>query len=489
VRSLLFKVAAAVVLALALGGAANSTPGSPLLPAQTEQRIPFSAIREHLVAFQRIADRNGGTRAAATPGHDASARYVATRMREAGYSVRLQEFRFPFVFDRSPPLLRTVGSGTWDFRPNRDYATFAYSGAGRVEADVVAVDLLVPSPQPNASTSGCESRDFAGFPRGAVALLQRGTCTFRSKVANAVAAGASGVVVFNEGNPGRRGVFAASLGTPQASVPALAASFEVGETLRRGARDGGTGARVELETNVVAETRRTRNVIAESKTGDARHLVVAGAHLDSVQAGPGINDNASGSAVLLEVAERLARMQPRNRLRFVWWGAEELGLIGSRHYVGRLSPQARTAHALYLNLDMVGSPNYVLFVYDGNGSLPNDADPPSGSAAIEAALAGYLRTRRIPFRETQLDGSSDHAPFSAAGIPVGGLFTGADGQKSQADAATFGGRAGAPYDPCYHRACDTLANVNGTVLTRSANATAHALRIFARSVASIRRQQ
>ena len=347
---------------------------------------------------------------------------------------------------------------------------------------MVAVDLLVPSPRPNASTSGCEAADFAGFPRGAIALLQRGTCFFRTKVANAVAAGASAAVVVNEGNPGRRGLFGATLGTPQASIPALAASFEVGESLRRGARTGATGVEAELRADVVAETRRTRNVIAESRTGDARNLVVAGAHLDSVLVGPGINDNGSGSAVLLEVAERLATTRPNNRLRFVWWAGEELGLLGSRHYVRRLSQNARRDHALYLNLDMVGSPNYVLLVYDGDNS-----PRAPGSAAIERVLSRYLTTRRIPFGESTLGARSDHAPFVTAGIPVGGMFTGADGEKSQAEAATFGGRAGAPYDPCYHRACDTLANVNDTALTRSAEATLHALRTFARDVSRVRR--
>jgi Zn-dependent M28 family amino/carboxypeptidase len=473
---------AAVVLAaaLALVGSAASSTRSPLDAGQAGSRISAASIREHLVAFQRIADRNGGTRAAATPGYDASASYVAARMRKAGYAVRVQQFSFPLVTDRTPPVLRTVGSGAWDFRANRDYATFAYSGAGRVDADVVAVDLLVPSPQPNASTSGCETGDFDGFRRGSIALLQRGACTFREKVANAVAAGASAVVVFNEGNPGRRGVFAASLGTPQATVPALAASFEVGDALRRGSRNGATGARVEIAADVVAETKRTRNVIAESRAGDPANLVVAGAHLDSVPAGPGLNDNGSGSAVLLEVAEHLAEVRPRNRLRFVWWGAEELGLIGSRHYVAQLSPKARRAHALYLNLDMVGSPNYVLFVYDGE-------DGPAGSAAVEQRLAGYLRARRLPFRETELGASSDHAPFAAAGIPIGGLFTGADGRKSEADSAAFGGRGGAPYDPCYHRACDTLANIDNAALSQTASATAHVLRAFARDVSAVRR--
>jgi Zn-dependent M28 family amino/carboxypeptidase len=480
---------AAVVgaLTLAVVGSAASSTGSPLGATQAGQRITAAGVREHLAAFQRIARRNGGTRAAATPGYAASARYVATRMRSAGYAVRMQEFTFPYVFDRSAPSLRALRSPGWDFRPNRDYATLAYSGGGTIEAEVVAVDLLVPSPRANASTSGCEQSDFAGFPRGAVALVQRGTCTFRSKVANAVAAGADAVVVFNEGNAGRTGLFAATLGPPQVRIPALAASFEVGEALRRGARTGLTGARVSLTTDVAVETRRSHNVVAEARTGNAANLVVAGAHLDSVAQGPGLNDNASGSAALLEVAEQLARTRARNRLRFVWWGAEELGLIGSRHYVGTLSSPARQAHALYLNLDMVGSPNYVLFVYDGDGSHGDASATPPGSAAVERALARYFTAQRIPFEQTQLGGSSDHAPFAAAGIPVGGLFTGADGRKSSAQAATFGGRAGEPFDPCYHRACDGLANVDETAVVRNARAAAHALSAFAQDVTAVRR--
>jgi Zn-dependent M28 family amino/carboxypeptidase len=474
---------AALVLAVGSGPATSSS----LDVAQTTPRITAAGIAEHLTAFQRIASRNGGTRAAATPGYDASARYVATRMRRAGYAVRIQDFSFPYVIDRSPPVLRALGSASWEFRANRDYATLSYSGAGTVEARVVAVDLLVPSPRPNASTSGCEAGDFAGFPRGAVALVQRGTCTFRSKVANAVAAGAAAVVVYNEGGPGRTGLFAATLGPPQARIPALAASFEVGDALRRGARNGATGVDVTLTTDVIVETRRSRNIIAESRTGNTGNLVVAGAHLDSVEAGPGMNDNASGSSVLLEVAEQLARTRTRNRLRFAWWGAEELGLIGSRHYVGELSPRARHAHALYLNLDMVGSPNYVLFVYDGDGTLGPAAPP--GSAAIENTFARYFTAQRIPFQQTQLGGSSDHASFAAAGIPVGGLFTGADGRKSEAQAATFGGRAGEPFDPCYHRVCDTRANVSETALVRTARASLHALRVFGQSVAQVRRAQ
>jgi Zn-dependent M28 family amino/carboxypeptidase len=475
----LFAAGGAVSLLLA------AVTGSATAPAASEQRtvvrVTLAGVKAHLAELQRIADRNGGNRGAGTAGYDASARYVAARMRAAGYRVREQVFSFPLVLDRSPPALRALDTA-WNYRPNRDYATLSYSGSGRVEAPVAAVDLLVPSPRANASTSGCEASDFGAFPGGAVALLQRGTCTFRQKAANAIQAGASAIVVFNEGSPGRSDLFRATLGAPPLGIPALAASFEVGNVLRNGVRAGQTGITVTLRTDMVAEQRRTRNVIAESPGGSPARTVVAGAHLDSVHRGPGINDNGSGSAVILEVAEQLAGTPTRNRLRFIWWGAEELGLIGSRHYVSRLSLAERRRIALYLNFDMVGSRNFALFVYDGDGSSTRGGSAPRGSAAIERAFSSHFSAFHVPYRETSIGGGSDHASFAAAGIPTGGLFTGADGRKSPAQAAAFGGRAGVPYDPCYHSSCDTLANVSDTALRRTAEAAAHVLARFAQDV-------
>ena len=251
----------------------------------------------------------------------------------------------------------------------------------------------MPSPRTNTSTSACEATDFAGFPRGAVALVQRGSCFFRVKVENAIAAGARAVVVFNEGG-GQTDLFRGTLGAPQARIPALAASFALGNALRNGVESGPTGVTVALSADNVAERRRTTNVIAESRAGDARNVVAVGAHLDSVAFGPGINDNASGSAVVLEVAERLAKQRTRNRLRFIWWGAEEQGLLGSRHYVGRLSQTARARIALYLNFDMVGSPNFARYVYDGDNSSSGRTPAPPGSAPIERVVRAVLRRSR-----------------------------------------------------------------------------------------------
>jgi Zn-dependent M28 family amino/carboxypeptidase len=471
-----------LVLALLLAGAGAAATAPGPLPAV---RVPLAGIREHLAALQAIADGNGRTRLAGTPGYDASARYVARRLRAAGYRVRLQEFAIELALDRSPPSLRTTGPGGRSYRAGRDVATLRYSGSGRVEAPVVAVDLLVPSARANASTSGCEASDFRGFRRGAIALLQRGTCRFRRKVENAVAAGAAAVVVFNEGSDGRRGLFAGTLGSPQVAVPVLAASFGVGDELRGGVGNGPTGTTAALETDVLAERRTTRNVLAESPSGSPRNVVVVGAHLDSVERGPGINDNGSGSAVVLELAEQLAGRRTRNTVRFAWWGAEELGLLGSSWYVRRLTRAARERIALYLNVDMVGSRNFARFVYDGDGSAsPRRPRPPAGSAAIERVLAGWFATRGLPYSETAV-GASDHLPFRRAGIPVGGLFTGASGRKTPAQAADAGGRVGRPYDPCYHRACDTVANVGATPLREQANALAHAVALFAQDTSQV----
>ena len=468
-------LAGAAVLALACGGAAAARPAADV-------PVPPAAIRAHLEALGAIAERNGGTRLAGTAGYDASARYVAGRLRAAGYRVRLRSFPITLAVDRSPPSLALVRPAARRLRA----ATLRYSGSGRVRARVVAVDLLVPSPRANASTSGCEAADFRGFPRGAVALVQRGSCRFRVKVEHAVAAGAAAVVVQNEGGPGRRGLFAGTLGLPQAPVPVLAVPFAAGDALRRGRRAGPTGATVALRADVLAERRRTANVLAESRTGDPGTVVLVGAHLDGVEHGPGMNDNGSGSAVVLALAERLAGRATRNRLRFAWWGAEELGLLGSRRYVRELTAVERGRVALYLNADMVGSRNFVRFVYDGDGS----ASPrrrtrlPAGSAAIERVFARYYADRGLAYREIGI-GGSDHLPFARAGIPVGGLFTGASGRKSAAEAAAFGGRAGRPYDPCYHRACDTLANVSTVALREQADALAHAVVRFASDASDV----
>ncbi|RJL34132.1 M20/M25/M40 family metallo-hydrolase [Bailinhaonella thermotolerans] len=220
------------------------------------------------------------------------------------------------------------------------------------------------------------------------------------------------------------------------------------------------------------------NLIADWPGGDPNQVLMVGAHLDSVTAGPGINDNGSGSAAVLETALEVARqgVNPAKHLRFAWWGAEELGLIGSRYYVNNLPVTERSKIKGYLNFDMVGSPNAGYFIYDGDNSDGTGSGPgPAGSAELERVLQGYFSSIGVPTEGTDFDGRSDYGPFIAVGIPAGGTFTGAEGIKSSAQAAKWGGSAGVAFDRCYHRSCDTTTNINDTALDRNADAIADAV--------------
>ncbi|MET7277110.1 M28 family metallopeptidase [Kribbella sp. NPDC005582] len=207
------------------------------------------------------------------------------------------------------------------------------------------------------------------------------------------------------------------------------------------------------------------NVIAEWPYGDANHVVMAGSHLDSVSSGPGINDNGSGSAGNLEVALAYAAsgQTPRNRLRFGFWGAEELGLLGSKYYVNNLPAAERDKVELYLNFDMIASPNPGYFVYDDN---------PAGNGARDD-LTAYFTSKNIQTEYIDVQGRSDHAAFRSLGIPTAGTFSGAEGTKTSAQAAKWGGTAGAAYDACYHRSCDTINNLDLTSLDRQIDAIGH----------------
>ena len=343
------------------------------------------------------------------------------------------------------------------YQEGPDFLTYRYSGSGSATAQVVPVEPASPS-------SGCEASDFAGFPRGAVALLRRGTCFTLQKAQNAQSAGASALLVANEGGPGRTAPVAATLIRPGIGIPVLSISAALGSELARSAQAG----TVRLSVAVSAVTRRARaaNVIADLP-GRGRGAVLLGAHLDSVANGPGINDNGSGSALVLEIARQARRLgaRPAYGLRFAFWGGEELALLGSRAYVQKLSAVERGRLLAVLNFDMVGSRNFGRFIYDGDNAPP-------GSARIEQLFRAYFAAHRQPAAELGLGGSSDHAPFADAGIAVGGLFTGADEPKPATLARLFGGTAGRPYDACYHQSCDTVANINMRVLGQMADAAA-----------------
>jgi Zn-dependent M28 family amino/carboxypeptidase len=430
---------------------------------------------DHVRALQEIAIANGGNRAAGTTGYDRSADYVAERLREAGYVVRFEEFTFPFFEERGPPIV-SIASTESEFTPLAAAAirTLANSGVGEVTARLQAVDLsLSDSAEPGPSTSGCEASDFERFERGATALLRRGTCPFQVKVENATAAGAAGVIIMNEGRTRERANAFAGRLVRVASIPVVGIAFEPGRLLAS-ALSRGESVVTRIQVDAEAGLRTTRNVLADRASGSADTIVI-GAHLDSVRDGPGMNDNASGSAAVLETALRLAETAYGTgpRLRFAFWGAEEVGLMGSRHHVNSLSDEERRAIVLYINLDMVASSNFGRFVQAQETS-------DRLAAAARRALLSYFRDRNLFVEErirTRKKGfGSDDAPFAEKGIPILGLYAGAAEAKQEVHTKLFGGIAGQPYDPCYHRACDTIDNVNRGLLEEMSAALFHVLR-------------
>jgi aminopeptidase Y len=432
--------------------------------------VTVAGVREHQAAFQAIANANQGIRTSGTPGYDASKDYVVQRLEAAGYDVSVQPFQFQTFITLSPTVLEQVSpppTGPVDTN------IFSYSGSGDATAAVTAL----PAP-PADPTPGCEAGDFAGFPAGNIALIRRGSCTFAIKATNAFNAGAAGVIIYNN----QPGVINGTLGnTFTLDIPVTSVTAAVGDQLA-----ATPGLVMRLKTDTFRGLATTYNVLAETTRGDPNNVIMAGAHLDSVNAGPGIQDNGSGSAALIEVAEQMAKVNPRNKVRFAWWGAEESGLVGSTYYVNNLSQAEQDKITLYLNFDMIGSPNHVFFIYDGDDSDAVGAPAgPAGSAQIEKTFESFFDRVGQPFKGTDFSGRSDYGPFIAVGIPAGGLFTGAEGIKTVEEAAIWGGTAGEQYDPCYHLACDTFDNINLFALDVNSDAVAYAVLQYAMNTQDI----
>jgi len=475
-------IAAASVLVVGLLAAPEASAGpetgcdnrTNTTYSQLLECVTLGGVREHQAQFQKIAESNDdpfypGTRVAGTKGYADSVEYVAGLLSAAGYQVTLDEFQFSFVF---PALLRQLTPVDAEY----ETGTFTNSGDGDVTGNVIPVDIVLAPPR-NPVTSGCEPGDFAGLDfTGAsdIALIQRGTCTFAQKATNAEAAGAEAVVIFNQGNtPDREALIVGTLAPATPGIPVVGASFADGAALAQ----AGSTAHVRV---IPSETRTDVNVIAELPGANPNNVVMAGAHLDSVTAGPGINDNGSGSAAILETALMMRKVKPVNTVRFAWWGAEESGLIGSTAYVDGLSQAERDRIALYLNYDMVGSPNYVLMVYDADESgFAAPVPVPPGSTAIEDLYESYYTLIGEPYDDAEFSGRSDYQAFIEAGIPSGGLFTGAEVVKTPAQAAIWGGTAGEQFDPCYHEVCDTFSNDSDHALAVNSDLIAFAQLTFA----------
>jgi Peptidase family M28/PA domain len=467
----------------------NDTP-SKLLPC-----IQTDDLWQHMQAFQAIADANPGpdahpSRNSGEPGYKASVDYVASLMKAAGYDVTIQPYTFPYYAYKGTPSLTEVSPTSHDYVLGTEWGPGKSIGIATGAVQPVGGIVLPPTQTPS-SASGCSPADFDGFVPGRIALIQRGTCFFGVKVQNAQAAGASGVIIFNEGNPGRTDLLVGSLfdaaGNPIIpTIPVAFTTFDAGQSLfnqyQQAVQLGTPLPTVNLNVDAIFDPNRTDwNVIADSKGGDKNHVLVVDAHLDAIY-GAGMLDNASGSATILDIAQKMKNVTPLNKLRFIWFGGEELGLLGSTFYVNNLTPSERSHIGYDLDADVTATPNYVVGVLDPAGpdlfshvvtsKFPNRVYKASTIARDQGI--DYFRSIGLN-HELFSPVGTDAYNFNQVGIPASGVLTGQDCCKTQEEVNLFGGSVGnfegnvPSFDGgCVDNPflwCDNLTNNDPNVLT------------------------
>lgn len=453
-----------------VGGSLLIAPAATAAPDDGPETLGLTGadVMTHLTELAEItesyADRD--YRAFYAPGYTAAAEYAEQVLADTGaFTITRQEFEQPYS---------TFG----DVRLTVDGT--AYEGSHFDLSEGTDAPYTAPLAQPTADDEGlrlgCAADDFAEVPDGAIVLVQRGVCTFEEKIGFASGAGAGAVFVYNNARPVEEGVGpddqltnVGSGDRNEANAPAATLPQASGEILAALIDAAPEDAPVEGTAEIVKEflVGKTFNVIADSIAGDPEDTIVIGAHLDGVPEGPGVNDNASGSAAILALAEKIAASDVPNdkRIRLALWSAEEVGLVGSTHYVDDLvanDPAELARISAYLNYDMIGSENFTVGVYDANRSTypAPDVDIPAGSAELEKVYSDYFDGVDQPWVDSEYSGRSDYQAFIDNGIPAGGLFSGADDLKTPEQAALFGGEAGVIMDRNYHTADDTLANVS-----------------------------
>lgn len=448
-------------------GAPDSRAAAEFSAALTK-KVTVDAMFAHLRKLQDIADANDGTRAIGTPGYDASVDYVVEVLHGKGFDVSTPEFQTR-VFDHGDPTFTVSGAGV-------KAGVLEYSAG--TPPDGVSGPLVVA---PTDETPGCAPSDYDGLPvKGAVVLVDRGSCPFSQKQAIVTKLGAVALVVADNVDEEKMG---GTLGeNTDVKIPVVSVSKADGARLR-----AAPGPAV-LKLDASTETVTARNVIAQTKTGSTQDVVMVGGHLDSVPEGPGINDNGSGVAAILETAVQLGSSPAiRNAVRFGFWGAEEAGIVGSKRYLESQNLEQLKDIALYLNFDMIGSPNPGYFTYDGDQSTAPGRDEtppriPEGSAGIERTLVGYLKAAGKTAQDTSFDGRSDYEGFTQAGIPAGGLFSGAEEEMTPEQARLWGGTPNVPFDPNYHKDTDTLAHVDRTALDINGDGVAYSVGVYAQNL-------
>jgi len=401
-------------------------------------------IVSHLDQLDLIAQANSGNRAAGSSGYQASLGYILSQLSNTQLVVRVQDFTFEGFAIIGTPIFSKNQPDSKNYVYNVDFRVMSGSGSG----------VLNTQPVHNVPNVGCDVNDYTSFPSGALAVVLRGTCTFTIKANLARGAGASAIIIVNNNNgPSFSGAI-------ETILPAYGVSAAVGLDLTN-------TARVSVDVKTLKENLVTSNIIAETPSAQTQNVIVVGSHLDSVPAGAGINDNGSGSATNLELALTFDKCLPNavNKIRFAWWGAEELGLLGSQFYVNDLvnnNPGELARIALNLNFDMVGSPNFFYGIYNGSGAAPIIRNR---CVQIQRQFEASIGNMGEPYDLTPFSGRSDYGPFIENGVAAGGLFSGAEEIKDAAGRTKYKGLANTAYDPCYHAYCDSFENINVEGLT------------------------
>ncbi|EME48633.1 hypothetical protein DOTSEDRAFT_119156, partial [Dothistroma septosporum NZE10] len=405
-------------------------------------------------------DYNHPTRVIGSAGHEATLEYIYATMRKLGDYYNISEQTFPAFTGKVYESRLVLGDHVIT------NASAMSLTPGTKDNEPVHGDLIL------IKNNGCSVEDYPEGLKDNIAFVERGKCSFGDKSKLAGKAGAVAAVIYNNEN----GTLHGTMGTPDTDHIATfgISAEEAAPTLKKLKAGKAVDAIAYIDAEV--QTIKTLNVVAQTASGDPDNCVLLGAHSDSVPEGPGINDDGSGTLSLLEVATHLTNFKVNNCVRFCWWAAEEEGLVGSDFYAASLAPEENSKVRLFMDYDMMGSPNYAYQIYNAT-----NAENPVGSEELRDLYVAWYEAHDLSYSFIPFDGRSDYDGFIRAGIPAGGIATGAEGIKTKEEAKAFGGEAGEWYDPCYHQLCDDVGNVNVTAWEINTKLIAHSVATYAKS--------
>ncbi|KAI0000610.1 Zn-dependent exopeptidase [Xylariaceae sp. FL0662B] len=417
--------------------------------------------RSHdLYAIAELSEHEYGhpTRVISSDGHGATLDYIYNALAKFGDYYSLSQQPFPAVMGKVYESRLVIGHEVPKSALPMSL-TPPTADKQPVHGDLVLVE-----------NDGCAASDYPASVSGNVAFILRGKCSFGAKSALAGKSGAVAAVIYNYDSGDLSG-------TLESPTPDHVATFglsgkEAGPIVEKLKKGEAVDAIAYIDAEV--KTIQTINIIAQTVDGDPNNCVMLGAHSDSVAEGPGINDDGSGSLTLLEVATQLTNFSVNNCVRFAWWAGEEEGLLGSDYYVEVLPEEENLKIRLFMDYDMMGSPNFAYQVYNATNAVN-----PSGSEQLRDLYADWYTAQGLNYTFIPFDGRSDYDAFIKNGIPGGGVATGAEGVKTDEEEVMFGGKAGEWYDPCYHQLCDDVGNVNLTAWLVNTKLVAHSVATFA----------